>query len=234
MAKKRVSPNRMELMNLEKRLGVATRGHKLLKDKRDGLMRVFMERIENVVKLRQDVDESLAEATSAMAKAEAVLGTRELGEALLLNAETLKVTVDEENIMSLSVPKFNISFEQNNNSDKGFPFGLASTSSEIDAAIEILQKAFPSILELAAAEKAIQMMAEEIETTRRRVNSLEFFMIPEMQASIKEISMKMEEAERDNTIKLMKVKDEIAEDTLQESRKETERQINAYKSSLEQ
>ena len=226
---KRVSPNRMELMRLEERLAVASRGHKLLKDKRDGLMRIFIERIENTVNLRKQVDELLGDATSSMAKAQATLGYRILGEALMLNAEPIKIKVNEENIMSLAIPQFDIDGEAAFGEDGKHPYGLANTSYELDIAMAGLKQAFPALLKLAAAEKEIQLMSREIETTRRRVNSLEFFMIPQMRSQIREISMKMEEAERENISKLMKVKDDLAERELEESREAKRKEIEEYR-----
>ncbi len=226
---KRVSPNRMELMRLEERLAVASRGHKLLKDKRDGLMRIFIERIENTVNLRKQVDELLGDATSAMAKAQATLGYRRLGESLMLNAEPLKIKVGEENIMSLSIPKFDMDVNTAFGEDGKHPYGLANTSYELDIAMTGLKQAFPALLRLAAAEKEIQLMSREIETTRRRVNSLEFFMIPQMRTQIREISMKMEEAERDNTTKLMKVKDDLYAQEIEDSKEAKRKEIEEYR-----
>ena len=227
----RVSPNRMELMRLKSRLKVASRGHKLLKDKRDGLMRFFVERIEYATKLRKLVDTLLEDANAAMTIAESVNGSKVINEALLLNSEPLKVKVDEVSVMSLSIPRFEINFKDELEEGR-YPYGLASTSSELDTAIEYLQKAFPALLTLASAEKEIQMLAREIETTRRRVNSLEHFMIPEMEAQIKSISMRLEENERDNITRLMKVKDQIIADEQEKARAETAKNIAEYKEKI--
>ena len=227
----RVSPNRMELMRLKSRLKVASRGHKLLKDKRDGLMRFFVERIEYATKLRKLVDTLLEDANAAMTIAESVNGSKVINEALLLNSEPLKVKVDEVSVMSLSIPRFEINFKDELEEGR-YPYGLASTSSELDTAIEYLQKAFPALLTLASAEKEIQMLAREIETTRRRVNSLEHFMIPEMEAQIKSISMRLEENERDNITRLMKVKDQIIADEQEKARAESAKNIAEYKERL--
>lgn len=224
----RVSPNRMELMRLKTRLKVASRGHKLLKDKRDGLMRFFVERIEYATKLRKLVDTLLEDANAAMTIAESVNGSKVINEALLLNSEPLKVKVEELSVMSLSIPQFEINFKDELE-EGSYPYGLASTSSELDTAIEYLQKAFPALLALASAEKEIQMLAREIETTRRRVNSLEHFMIPEMEAQIRSISMRLEENERDNITRLMKVKDQIIADEQEKARAETAKNIAEYK-----
>lgn len=228
MAKSRVSPNRMELMRLQDRVKLARRGYKLLKDKSDGMMRVFMQHIERTVRLRQEVDRLLGQATEAMARAQAAMGSKNLAEALLLSTEPLKVKVTEENVMSLAIPQFEISYKEITD-DKGFPYSLASTTYELDRAISMLEDAFPAILKLASAEKEMQMLAQEIETTRRRVNSLEHFMIPEMDAQIAEISMRLEENARDNTTRLMKVKDELIEEQQAENKKDTETKIKEFK-----
>ena len=217
MARKRVSPNRMELMRLKKQLTTARRGHRLLKDKRDGLMRTFMTKVAHTVKLRRRVDRLLRDATSAMAMAEAVMGEGRLGEALLLNARPLSVKVEQENVMSVQIPRFEIDYEDRHRSDR-FPYGLASTTAELDLAIEALQDALPSMLELASAEKEIQLLSSEIERTRRRVNSLEHVMIPEYEEQIRDISLKMDENERANLTRLMKVKDMIIEETQAKNR----------------
>ena len=229
---KRISPNRMELMRLKERLKVATRGHKLLKDKRDGLMRVFVTRIENAVRLRKRVDELLTDANTAMAKAASVTGQKVIGEALLLNAEPLKVKIEELTIMALSMPSFEINYNVNNLQNAKYPYGLATTTAELDEAIELLRKAFPALLELATAEKEIQMLAREIEVTRRRVNSLEHFMIPEMQEQIKRITMRLEENNRDNVTRLMKVKEQIIADNLERSAKYNNERIRKFKNEI--
>lgn len=217
MARKRVSANRMELMRLKDQLQMARRGHRLLKDKRDGLMRTFMAKVARTVRLRRRVDRLLRDATSAMAMAEAVMGEDRLGEALLLNARPLSVKISTENVMSVHIPNFSIDYEDRHRSDH-YPYGLASTTAELDLAIEALQDALPAMLELAAAEKEIQLLSGEIERTRRRVNSLEHVMIPEYEEQIRDITLKMDENERANLTRLMKVKDMIIEETQSKNR----------------
>lgn len=217
MARRRVSPNRMELMRLKDQLQTARRGHRLLKDKRDGLMKTFMSKVAHTVSLRRRVDVLLSAATSAMAMAEAVMGPERLGEALLLNARPLTVDVSEENVMSVRIPRFSIDYEQRSASDE-FPYGLASTTAELDLAIEALQDALPAMLDLAEAEKEIQLLSGEIERTRRRVNSLEHVMIPEYEDTIHDITLKMDENERGNLTRLMKVKDMLLAEQQQKNR----------------
>ena len=228
MASRRVSPNRMELMRLKSQLETARRGHRLLKDKRDGLMRTFMTKVSHVVRLRRMVDELLREATSAMTMAESVMGRERLGEALLLNARPLSVRVTEDNVMSVHIPRFEIDYESRHRTDN-YPYGLASTTAELDLAIEALQDALQAMLELASAEKEIQLLSGEIERTRRRVNSLEHVMIPEYEATIREISLKMDENERAHLTRLMKVKDMIIEETQRKNRERFAEQAAKHK-----
>lgn len=207
MAKAAVSPNRMELMRLKKELNTARRGHKMLKDKRDELMRQFMDIIRDNQRLRKEVDVRLNRASEGMALAAAVMSPETLQEALLLSQEKRTVDVGEKAIMGVHVPQFELSDQQITNT--GLAYGLAQTTEDLDQTVDELVAAVPDLLELAQVEKTVQMLASEIEKTRRRVNSLEYVMIPALERQIHSIIMKMEENERGNLTRLMKVKDMI-------------------------
>ncbi len=203
----RVNPTRMELSRLKKRLGTATRGHKLLKDKQDEMARRFMIYIRRNRELRREVEASLSAAMARAAMAGALMGQEALYEALLVPVDAPKVTMGTQNIMSVEVPS--LSFEQSAQSAT-LPYSFAFSSGELDGAVLDFAALFPKLLELAEVEKTCNMLADEIEKTRRRVNALEHVMIPEMQETIHFITMKLEDNERGNTTRLMKVKDMMA------------------------
>lgn len=210
MAAKHVNPTRMELTKLKKRLKVARRGHKLLKDKRDELMRQFLDLVRKNRDIREKVEEMLLKVHGNFLIARAVVSSEVMEEALLLPKQKVALDVSTKNIMSVDVPVLNF---QTENEDAGniYPYGFATTSGELDSAIGILAETLPHMLELAQMEKSAQLLAEEIEKTRRRVNALEYVLIPELTESIKYITMKLEENERGNLTRLMKVKDMMIE-----------------------
>ncbi|MDD2533200.1 MAG: V-type ATP synthase subunit D [Eubacteriales bacterium] len=217
MAQRQVNPNRMELLRLKKQLVTARRGHKLLKDKRDELMRQFLELIRANRALRLKVEDLLASANQDMVMARAVMDTSTLETALMAGRESLALSIDTRNVMSVKVPVFASLFEVTGEIE-GLPYGLASTAGELDQAIVALHEAFPVMLELAEVEKSAQLLADEIEKTRRRVNSLEYILIPELKEQIHSIAMKMEENERGNLTRLMKVKDMIVKQAIEKAR----------------
>ncbi|WP_461613264.1 V-type ATP synthase subunit D [Clostridium sp. Marseille-QA1073] len=212
MAKLNVNPTRMELTRLKKRLATATRGHKLLKDKQDELMRRFIDLIKYNNKLRSEVEEKLQEVFKNFFMASAAMPPQFLEAALSCPKESISVDVETKNVMSVNVPVMN--FIRKLESDPGsiYPYGFASTTIELDEAIEKLYLILPKLLELAEVEKACQLMADEIEKTRRRVNALEYMTIPQLQETIKYIKMKLDENERGALTRLMKVKS-IMEET---------------------
>ena len=203
----RVNPTRMELTRLKKRLKTAVKGHKLLKDKRDEMVRQFMLYIRRNRELRAEVEEALGRDMKRVAVASARMGEADIGEALLSEAAgTISVTVGERNIMGVTVPAF---ASQGGGQLTGLPYSFAFTSAELDGAVLDLADLMPKLIELAQVEKTCSMLADEIEKTRRRVNALEHVMIPETQQAIKFITMKLEDNERSNVTRLMKVKDMI-------------------------
>lgn len=216
MAKKQVNPNRMELLRLKKQLVTARRGHKLLKDKRDELMRQFLDLIRANRVLRLKVEQLIAAANQDMLLARAVMDNASLETALMAGKESLTLDIDTRNIMSVNVPIFASLFDVSGEIE-GLPYGLASTAGELDQAILALHEAFPVMLELAEVEKSAQLLADEIEKTRRRVNSLEYILIPELISQIRSITMKMDENERGNLTRLMKVKDMIVKQAIEKA-----------------
>lgn len=209
MAIMRVNPTRMELTRLKKRLRVARRGHKLLKDKRDEMMKQFLELVSKNKKLRETVEEELMKVHKSFLVARAVMSSEYLEEALMLPKTSTYIDVEYKNVMSVEVPVFNEKGIAG--SQDGFDYGFAFTSGELDAAIEVLNLVKPKLIELAQNEKAAQLLAVEIEKTRRRVNALEYVLIPQLTDTIKYITMKLDENERSNLSRLMKVKDMMIE-----------------------
>lgn len=211
MAKLNVNPTRMELSTLKTRLSTAKRGHKLLKDKQDELMRRFIELIKKNKQLRVDVEKELGDSFKEFLQASAVMSPEMMEEAVAIPKEEITLGVTKKNIMSVNVPI--MSFKRKLEDDQGsiYPYGLAQTSSELDDAISKLYNIMPKLLELAQVEKACQLMADEIEGTRRRVNALEYRTIPDLEETIRFIRMKLDENERSTITRLMKVKDMIKE-----------------------
>lgn len=217
MARLEVNPTRMELTKLKKRIKVARRGHKLLKDKRDELMKLFLEKIKATIELRAKVEEMIVRAHKNFLLARAAMSGELMGEALMFPAQTAEVTVGTRNIISVDVPT--LAYELSGSRETAsFPYGFASTSSELDESILMLSNALPYMLELAESEKTAQLLSQEIEKTRRRVNALEYVMIPRLEETIKYISMKLEENERGNLTRLMKVKNMMLEQALATAR----------------
>ena len=203
-----LNPTRMVLNQKKGRLKTASRGHKLLKDKRDELMRQFMDVVRRNQELRIKVEKGLTEAFAALSVASAVMSPEMLEQSLLYPRQSVELDMKFKNVMSVYVPVYDF---RTKSADAGdiFPYGLAQTSGELDDAMTALSGVFEDMLELAQVEKSMQLMAQEIEKTRRRVNALEYVMIPELQADIKYISMKLEENENSTKVRLMKVKEMV-------------------------
>jgi len=206
MARLNVNPTRMELTKLKKRLGTATRGHKLLKDKQDELMRRFIDLIKHNNELRKSVEDELQNSFKDFLMASALMSSEFLEEAISYPKEKISVEVETKNLMSVNVPVMKFKRELEDDPGSIYPYGFASTSADLDGAIEKLYLALPELLELAEVEKSCQLMADEIEKTRRTVNALEYMTIPQLNETIKYIRMKLEENERGALTRLMKVK----------------------------
>ena len=211
MANKTINPTRMELTRLKGRIKTAVRGHKLLKDKRDELMKQFMEVVRKNRALRRRVEEGLEKAAAAMTVASAVMSPEMLEQALLKPKQSVELDVTYRNVMSVNVPVYHYK-TANDDPTEIYPYGFAQTSGELDAALEALGQVFQDMLALAEVEKTMQLLAQDIEKTRRRVNALEYVVIPEMRRNIRYITMKLDENERGNTTRLMKVKDMVLQD----------------------
>lgn len=206
MASTTVNPTRMELTRLKKKLVTAMRGHKLLKDKRDELMRQFLELVRENKVLRQRVEQGIERANKNFILARASMSDELLNAALLAPKQEVSLRLGTKNVMSVDIPVFEYQTRTSDANDI-YAYGFAFTSADLDDAVKSLANVLPDMLRLAECEKSCQLMANEIEKTRRRVNALEHVMIPQMQSNIKYITMKLDENERSTQIRLMKVKD---------------------------
>ena len=206
MAELRVNPTRMELKKVQARYVTARRGHKLLKDKRDELMKRFLEVVREDKELRIRVEAALGQVHNSFSIASAVSSPQMLKEAMLLSKREGRLDVSYKNLMSVTVPVYSLEVTGEGGSDS-YNYGMAFTSGELDASLRELNGILEDLVRMAELEKTAQMLAEEIEKTRRRVNALEYIMMPRYLETIKTIKMKLEENERGNTTRLMKVKD---------------------------
>lgn len=212
-----INPTRMELTRLKGRLRTAQRGHKLLKDKRDELMKQFMEVVRENRALRRRVEEQLMRAQSSFTVAAAVMSPEMLEQSLLYPKQSVELDMSFQNIMSVDVPHYHF---KTKSQDPGevYPYGFAQTSGELDDAVDAMSQVFADMLKLAEVEKTSQLLAQEIEKTRRRVNALEYVMIPNTQEAIRYITMKLDENDRATTTRLMKVKDMLLQQSIEEQR----------------
>lgn len=210
MARLNVNPTRMVLTSLKRRLLMARRGHKLLKDKRDELMKKFLEIVRENRTLREEVEEKLNVVHSRFVMARAVMSSETVEEALMFPKTEVNLNASTRNIMSVEVPVFEFTAEINPGCDI-YPYGFANTTAELDEAVSTLSELAPKLLKLAEVEKSAQLLADEIEKIRRRVNALEYVLIPNLEETIKYIMMKLDENERSNLARLMKVKDMMLE-----------------------
>ena len=206
-----ITPTRMVLNQMKGRLKTASRGHKLLKDKRDELMRQFMDVVRRNKELREKVEAGLTDAFAALSVASAVMSPDMLEQSLVYPRQSVSLDVSYKNIMSVNVPVYDF---QTKSAEAGeiFPYGFAQTSGELDDALSALSGVFEDMLELAQVEKTMQLLAQEIEKTRRRVNALEYVMIPDLRKNIKYIAMKLEENENSTKVRLMKVKEMVLQE----------------------
>ena len=227
MASTVVNPTRMELTRLKGKLKTAQRGHKLLKDKRDELMKQFLDVVREVRALRDEVEAELMKVHGSFTVAAALMSDQALEQALMYPKQSVELDMTFQNIMSVNVPVYHYKTRTDSESDI-FPYGFAATSGELDDAVEALGSVFQRMLKLAQIEKTAQMLAEEIEKTRRRVNALEYVMIPDTQENIRYISMKLDENDRATTTRLMKVKDMILKASIEEKRAADAKELQAF------
>ena len=219
MATTQVNPTRMELTRLKKKRATAVRGHKLLKDKRDELMRQFLDLVRENMALRKKVEAGIQAANTNFVMAKAGMSEATLRTALSCPKQEVSLDVSSRNVMSVDVPVFGYRTRTADENDI-YSYGFAFTTGDLDGAVQSLAQILPHMLRLAEVEKSCQLMAEEIEKTRRRVNALEHVIIPETQKNIKYITMKLDENERSTQIRLMKVKDMMLEQTYHYSEKQ--------------
>lgn len=214
MAVMSVNPTRMELTNLKKKLVTARRGHSLLKDKRDELMRQFLALVKENTALRKKVEDGLNAVNMHMTLAHSVMDEKEIDVAFMLPKQNVSLDVKSKNIMSVNVPVFNPEYKS---LDKGdvYSYGFAFTSCELDKAVSNFTDLLPDLVRLAEVEKQCQLLSAEIERTRRRVNALEHVMIPQYEDTIRYITMKLDENERSSITRLMKIKDMMIKEALE-------------------
>lgn len=211
MANVVVNPTRMELTRLKKKLVTASRGHKLLKDKRDELMRQFLDMARENMELRKKVEAGIKATNTGFVIAKAGMNEQTLSTALMAPKQEVRIALGDRNVMSVDIPVYDYKTKSANSNDI-YSYGFAFTSGELDDAVKSLSDILPDMLRLAEVEKSCQMLAAEIEKTRRRVNALEHVIIPETREGIKYISMKLDENERSTQVRLMKVKDMMLEE----------------------
>jgi H(+)-transporting ATP synthase, vacuolar type, subunit D len=213
MARLNVNPNRMEMTRLKGRLTTSKRGHKLLKDKQDELMRQFIDLVRRNNRLRKEVEEELMAAYRDFVLVGATTSPEFLEAAVMFPCESIALEISGKNVMSVTVPimKFLRSGGAEDGSSDIYPYGFYGTSDELDRALQKLSLLLPKLLELGQVEKTCNLMADEIEKTRRRVNALEYMTIPQLEETIRYIQMKLDENERSNLARLMKFKSMAAE-----------------------
>lgn len=207
VARLNVNPTRMELRRLKIRLQTAVRGHKLLKDKSDEMIRQFVEYAKQNKAMRQEIEVELASALQSFVLAKAISDESVIQEAVAMPSRSVKLLLDTKNVMSVQVPKIEVI--ESEGKDK-FPYAFSSVSAEVDSSIAVVSQLLTKLIKLAEVEKTCNMLAVEIEKNRRRVNALEYVMIPQTKETIRFITMKLDENERSNIVRLMKVKEILA------------------------
>ncbi|ARP49746.1 MULTISPECIES: V-type ATP synthase subunit D [Caproicibacterium] len=207
-----VNPTRMELTRLKKKLVTALRGHKLLKDKRDELMRQFLDLVRENMALRKTVEQGIREANRNLVLARSSMSDEAVRVAFMAPKQEVSLSIATRNVMSVEIPVYTAHTRTSDSNDI-YSYGYAFTSSDLDDAVKKLADLLPDMLKLAQSEKSCQLLASEIEKTRRRVNALEHVLIPRMETDIKYITMKLDENERSSQVRLMKVKDMMLEET---------------------
>ena len=223
MAATQINPTRMELTRLKKKLCTAVKGHRLLKDKRDELMREFLDLVKVNMELREKVEQGIKNANNNFVLAKAGMSDEELRSALMAPKQEISLVTDKKNVMSVDIPVYDFKTKTADSNDI-YSYGFAFTSGDLDYAVDSLQEVFKDMLKLAEVEKSCQLMAAEIEKTRRRVNALEHVIIPETKEGIRYITMKLDENERSTQVRLMKVKNMMLEQAHKYKEKEKEKE----------
>lgn len=200
----KVNPNRMELLRLKRRLVVAKRGHKLLKDKRDALIQEFIRLVKENRKIREELEDKLMKCYDNFTDATSFMSKKLIEEIVMFPKAKSLVDLEIKNIMSVNVPLYKLKLEGN-----PYSYGIISTSPELDVAVKKIYNVMPLMLKLAELEKSTTLLADEIEKTRRRVNALEYVLIPDLEETVKFITMKLDELARSSTSSIMRIKEII-------------------------
>jgi V/A-type H+-transporting ATPase subunit D len=200
----KVNPNRMELLRLKKRLVIAKRGHKLLKDKRDALIQEFIHLVKENKTIREELENKLMKCYIIFSNASSLMSKITLEETLMFPKAKSTIELTFKNIMGVNVPKYIFKFEGNI-----YAYSLFNTTPELDLALRNFYEILPLMLQLAELDKAVSLLANEIEKTRRRVNALEYVLIPDLENTIKFITMKLDEMARSTTSAIMRIKEII-------------------------
>lgn len=224
MARLKVNATRMVLSKMKDQLAMTRRGHTLLKDKQDELMRNFIRLARENQKVRKEVEEALQKCFASFSMAAAVMTPEMLENALRSSKQRLVVDIEVQNVMSVRIPHFKFKQLGRKEGEEAniTPYGYLQTSAELDMALEELNEVMEKLLHLAEIEKSCQLMAKELESTRRRVNALEYRRIPDLEDTVKYITMKLDEADRETITRLLKVKDLIDADKEELSQLEEE------------
>ena len=200
----KINPNRMELIRLKKRLIVAKRGYKLLKDKRDALIQVFVRLAKESNMVREELEEKLLKCYAIFSNTSSLMSKLALEETLMFPKAKGKAEVSFKNVMSVNVPQYKLKCE-----GRYYSYGLVDTTAELDSALKKYHEILPLMLKVAELDKSITLLANEIEKTRRRVNALEYVIIPDLEETIKFITMKLDEMARSSTSAIMRIKEII-------------------------
>ena len=208
MARINVNPTRMELKRLKARLKTAQRGHKLLKDKTDEMVRRFSVMVRETMRLHDEVEAEVVQVLRQFSLARGSMSKKEIELVFSMPSVSLTLECTTANVLNLEVPKLHL---EETRSEELYPYSFAEVTSEADYAVAAAGKLVSRLLLLAEKEKAAAMLAEEIERSKRRVNALEYVMIPDLEETIRYISQKLEENERASLTRLMKVKSMLEE-----------------------
>lgn len=202
-----INPTRMELLSLKNRTKLAVKGHGLLKEKRDALIKEFFDILDRVKGVREDAERSLKEANEALLEAQIAMGDLAVRKASLSVKESIDVDIKSRSVMGVSVPVTNVKMEERSIIDRGYSF--SDTTIQLDEAAKKFEESIKFLIELGEVEKTIFLLAEEIEATKRRVNALEHIMIPRFENTEKYIDMRLQEMERENFVRLKMIRSTI-------------------------
>lgn len=202
-----INPTRMELLSLKNRTKLAVKGHGLLKEKRDALIKEFFDILDRVKGVREAAERSLKEANEALLEAQIAMGDLAVRKASLSVKESIDVDIKSRSVMGVSVPVTNVKMEERSIIDRGYSF--SDTTIQLDEAAKKFEESIKFLIELGEVEKTIFLLAEEIEATKRRVNALEHIMIPKFENTEKYIDMRLQEMERENFVRLKMIRSTI-------------------------